>query len=171
MFDKNKFTINKDKIPKAASSDVQIRKPKSDEVIQTHASWRLDGVAVLPCSNGSFFLVAEDLVDELKEHIEYADLVATVSTKGELFLWPVLSKQRTACECAVKAQDAWHEFGWVAKKREYEVVAKKDVKLTPAWRYDDFDRLLEEALTGRTIEDRENELFKKAREKSKGKAE
>lgn len=166
MFDTKKFLVPKEKLPRATSTEVEVRKPGTDEVIRCHLEWRLEGVAVLELSNSSYYVLTSELVDEFVDSVKFVDLVPTCSAEGELFLWPVVRKQKTARECAEAARQGWQKFAWNAKTREYEVVARKDVKTEANWRFESFDELLAEALEGRAIESREHEVLVKLAEKS-----
>lgn len=179
-FDYTKFRLQQDFTKLAPMvrqiTHVPVRKPPPDCFVrcQCGAEWE-DPVALFTPSimgKDSPYLVAADLINELREEIKFHLLMTSITREGDLFLWPLKLPDDTgrtnswndsAIVAAHEAQKKWIRVKSNIKMGYYEVSYSAKPVEDPVWPNMSFPQILQIAFAGHTIETLDHIVIKQLR--------
>jgi hypothetical protein len=161
------FNRDRYKAPKhSGGTPPELRSPRSEEDIRVHATWRYPGLAMAKAS-GKFFVVDQDVHAVLAGRMFTCELRAAVSSKGEVFVWPIKDDDTAQKDAAEKAVSEWIRVAWNTNAKTHEVKPAAEQHGEPQWPFETFDQVLDVAIVGRILSDPEAETVKSILAKKK----
>jgi hypothetical protein len=145
----------------------ELRNPRKDEDVRLHAEWVFAGVPMVRTSTNGFYVIDAALYSTMVGRMMLCDLHAAISGSGSAFIWPVRSDVQSAQDAAAAAIKGWARVVWDQSSKTYKVEAASTEHDEPTWPFQDFDSLLDVALTNRILVDPENEIVQKILAKKK----